>query len=777
MISEQPSTSRLDLEHGLPPDPGYDHPGCIDVLLPASQSQPSPSNNSAATPNLLSAGCSPQARRRRHPYATTPSYPIELYDDERLMPIIVPAAEQQCEYHLNKKRRNDAEQRQYQHDVRRSSNDDDSYSGSRHRAHWNAFRKYLERYKPVKIQDVALFREDRFTNTTTFTNNSERGKSNANSGRPVALSSDIHSLPPHILDMEITVQCAFHSPSSPPSTTTTNGTSINNICNKQQPLSAQEIDMAMSSSYTNTIDLQQFIPTFMGQEDQVTTEMSLREAIEWNNPASSSMAVCVAQLPIATAAERISGIDCDGDCDQIDNHHDDDHRSIRLRLDGTIEQFPSNCTANGDNALMSHLSLMLCLPSYLLLGVTNANDDDEGTAHKDDANNTNAIVIQSVNLWHAPQTCCTNVHYDDHDNLLIVTEGTKTVELCPPGCIRASGIYSEHANHPALLRKLVRRVHCHRDDGNNRRDEDEESTQSEIEVTRNLKKKRTHIISISAGEALYIPSGWWHRVESTPSSSNVGCTAINVWFDYKHSSRSNVPKHMLPFQLRCVARRYYEMHADHAANVLLERKRRQARVVQLICDDDVPAKGSSINLELGWELLKGKGSASQNDIKAFCNTFSESWTRLMNEFDTADESSTQSMAYETVDRFRSQLDYFLLHLNLRDTGHVKALVQLWTALPLSGNGIARDEDRLFSKLILELSPESCFIVTQAWERHASRTDDCAKQAEVSFKHFFELAGGGEWEKKHSATTSIVYHYEYMSNDQHGFVQLDESGAY
>lgn len=746
MSSDQPSTSRLDLEHGLPPDPGYDHPGYIDVLIP------SPSNDPDATPDLP-AGCSPQRRRRRRPSATTPSYPIELYDDERLIPIIAAASERQCEYHPKKKRRIEGEQHKNQHDrchcrangQRCTSNDGDRGSGSRHRAHWDAFRQYLDQYKPVKIQDVALFREDRFTNTTTFTNNSER-KSIANSGRPVALPTDIHSLPPHILDMEATVQCVFHSLSSPPSTTTTNGTSINNICNKRQLLSAQEIDKAISSSYTNKIDLQQCIPTFMGQEDQVTTEMSLREAIEWNNPASSSMAVCVAQLPIATAAERLSGIDGDGDCDQFDNHHDDDHRPLRLRLDGTLEQYPSKCTANSDNTLMSHLSPMLCLPSYLLIGDTNVNDDEVYTASKHDANNTNNIVIRSVNLWHAPQTCCTNAHYDDHDNLLIVTEGTKTVELSPPGCIRASGIYSEHANHPALLRKLVRRVHCHRDDGNNRRDEDEESIQSEIEVTRNLKKKRTHIISISAGEALYIPSGWWHRVESTPSSSNVGCTAINVWFDYKHSSRSNVPKHMLPFQLRCVARRYYEMHADHAANVLLERKRRQARVVQLICDDDVPAKGSSINLELGWELLKGKGSASQNDIKAFCNTFSESWTRLMNEFDTADESSTQSMAYETVDRFRSQLDYFLLHLNLRDTGHVKALVQLWTALPLSGNGIARDEDRLFSKLMLELSPESCFIVTQAWERHASRTDDCAKQAEVSFKHFFELAGGGEWEK-------------------------------
>ena len=93
----------------------------------------------------------------------------------------------------------------------------------------------------------------------------------------------------------------------------------------------------------------------------------------------------------------------------------------------------------------------------------------------------------------------------------MVIEGVKTVELCPPDCIEPSTITSEHANHPAILRRG--------------------RSQSQSDVRDILEKKRdaTHIISISAGEALYIPPGWWHRVESTQT-----CTAINVWlwFDY-----------------------------------------------------------------------------------------------------------------------------------------------------------------------------------------------------------------------------------------------------
>ncbi len=716
---------RSDFEFDLRRDPGYNHPGYIDVILPAS-SRPTPVNDLLATPDL-SAGCS----RRRRPLVTTPGYDIELYDDERLIPIIPSSTEQKCEFPPTKKRRNaNAQQRAV-------ADESNGGSGIRQKAHWDAFRQYVERYIPVKIQDVALFREERCSTTAAST--TIVAGNNEVSGRPSPVVAAIQSLPPHILDTDITVQCAYHpSPSSvPPVSSARKGTSINgNNFSKQEPNcphSASEIDKAISSSCTNKTAMQ-LVPTFMGQEDQVTTEMTLREAIEWGNHASSSMAVCVAQLPIATAAERLSRNN-DGDGDQLCHDYDHNQGSIRLRLDGTIEECTSKCMSITDDTPMSHLSSMLRLPSYLLLGDTTATVNDEKdytTSLKDGTHNTSNIVIRSVNIWHAPQTCCTNVHYDDHDNLLIVTEGTKTVELCPPSCIRGSGIYSEHANHPAVLRNA-----------NIREEEQKERIQSEIEATRILKQKRTHIISVNAGEALYIPQGWWHRVESTPSSSNEGCTAINIWFEYRHSSRTNnVPRYMMPFQLRCVARRYYELNAGHAANAILERKRRMAIALQLTSDDGVLKEWRSKSVDLVGSLLRG------NAMSSCCNIFSESWTRLMNAYDAANEFTPEGMKNAIITRFRNQLEYFLLHLNMNDAGHVRVLVQLWISLPLPTTPILRGKsNHLFTKLILELSPESCYIVTQAWERHSSNAKDNGNQAEESYKNFFELAGCSEFATK------------------------------
>jgi hypothetical protein len=694
------SANEFHFEYGLPPDPGYENPGYIDVLLPAPF--PLPSNDSGlATPIITSAGCSShqhQPRRRRpHPHlvVTTPScyYPIELYDDERLISI-------EC----------------------------GGGSVSQHKAHWDTFRQYIEQYKPVKIQDIALFRQDTCT-AITASNANKSAADNELSGRSipgVVLSTDIHTLPSEVLDTVITVQCAFH----PPSTSETMQDSTDDI--ECDIYSAQAIDMAISSSFSNNTAMRECIlPTFMGQEDQVTTEMTLREAIERRHDASSSMVVCVAQLPIASA-------DDDDDFSNTDN--EDAHRPIRLRLDGNIEQVPSEGLAKGDIALMSHLSSNLRLPSYLLLGDINSNDEEDGSVSNDveiyNMNNKNSnIVIHSVNLWHAPQACCTNVHYDDHDNLLIVTEGTKTVELCPPGCIRGSGIYSEHANHPALLRNIA--------EVGSLSFQEECKIHLEIEAIRGFKRKYSHIVSVSAGEALYIPPGWWHRVVSSPSSSGVGCTAINVWFHYRHPSRINhiVPRHMMPFQVRCIARRYYEMNEDYSASVLLELKRRDALVKHMTSRDNVLDEWESITEDFNIDMMRvvPVSSASTIDYAPCCKTFAESWLQLLIDCDDANE-------YEIVNRFRRQLEYYILHLDLYNAIHARALVWMWTFLPLPTEPILRGvkSGELFTKVMLQLSPVSCYMVTRAWELFAKHDNN---QAEASYKQFFELTGGGEFSNK------------------------------
>ena len=639
-------------------DPGYEHPGYIDVLVPQ-----------------WTEDCGLTMHRSFH---STPSYPIELCDREQRIPVgSTGAGATTC-----------VDTPPTKTTRKRSSRDSDECVSrgcdigiSRHEAAWIAYRQYLERCVPVKIVNVELFRDA----IPTHGGGSDRDQHD----RMPTLSPNMASLPSPILDTAVTVQCSFLPNKS-------DGES--NIF----PLPPREIDTAISLSANKSIA--DSIPMFMGQDDQITTEMTLRDAINWSSTACS-MSVCVAQVPIVTTDEN-SG----------------DEKPIKLSSDGRLQRSATTNNAMDNSAQLHQLSSMLHLPSYLLLG------DPDG------------ISIRNINLWHAPQTCCTNVHYDDRDNLLIVAEGVKTVELCPPGCIRGSGIYSEHANHPALLRKDVQ--HDNEDNSVN------DTFRSEIETTLDLKRSRTHIIAIHAGEAVYIPCGWWHRVESMPlfdERTNEGCTAVNVWFDYER--RTAFPKHMTTFCLRDSARRRYDMYAERAAIFALEFKRRHAmqRVdyrspSELVCSDSLRR-----GWELGWALLRGVDISVKSDMRVFGVSFSQCWTHFIEEFEAIEIKV--GVICEIVDQFRMQLEHYLLMANLSNELHVKALVELWTLFHLHSTELKSDHLGLFSRLVFGLSPESCFVITQAWERHRETSE-----VESSYGRFFGLVGDKDEKKARTYLT-------------------------
>ena len=840
----------------------------------------------------------------QRPSMTTPGYDIHQYDLERRVPIGFRATK--CSSSMDENDTSTKSRKRKQ----RPTNDGNS---SRRELSWNAFQPYLDGCIPVKIEQVALFRDVVDVDTSSGdgssiigeTTNGKKNESGNNATNPcmyeqrnnienggdkhknidtsfkeqiinakkfhhdstkqnIVLSKGISSFPSSILDTNVTVQCAFPSSSS-----CTNKMDANNSENNDKPFisanpSAQEIDNAISFSTASTcrgiiidtasgdnnnnntgkIDLNNnnnhnnncndSVPIFMGQEDQITTEMTLREAITWNRFSDdagdadssdrdvvsrplhrSKMAVCVAQEPILT----ISSHEENEQQQQQDQQHEgskthdpinnnmhycnlnqkikcNKKSRINVHLDGRVYQsyycgihdeevsltpnlcngeseLPSSTTILDPNTAsslpMAPLASMLCLPSYLLLGNPNELNNDCHDCHR---NHCNGIVIHNINLWHAPQHCRTNVHYDERDNLLLVTEGVKTVELCPPGCIRGSGVYSEHANHPALLRRRMT---------NNSNDEKQSYITEEVKKTRELKQCRTFIVSVSAGEGLYIPRGWWHRVESTCSSSirqrDHGCTAVNIWFEYRHVSRHEgyIPKHMLPFHLRQSARSYFDLHADYATRVILEQKRKT-----FLCKEKRIFESKlfeSISTE--WYALRDIAFHHEplgtESVLRFGQLFVSRW-KDTHVNDIAKEDSTifsqksqTEIAIYIVCYFRMLLEAFLLRVDLTDATQVKELVFLWLLFPLTSNNetglCARQGDSLshpmqkkvlcFASLILGLAPESCFIITQAWERHASSTaskndennptsivnmEGSLSEVESTYKHFFELVG-------------------------------------
>eukprot|EP00970_Alexandrium_tamarense_P015608 scaffold5351_cov199-Alexandrium_tamarense.AAC.7 len=703
------------------PDPCYKSPGYIDVLVPPS---------AEISSVVVGDGCgddstsSSSLRQRwdvnnealRHTSATTPSYDIELYDMERWISVSA-GTSSSLDTHQQKK-------------VKYNHNTDCNISSAsyhRHKACWEAFQYYLDRSIPVKIQNVASFRDVSASDT------SQIGKGDCLRVLPI----NVASLPSAVLDTTVTVQCAFASA----------------LSNDESNLTAQEIDKAISFSGKGSAFLRDGKPsadnntrhndttndqnafTFMGQEDQITTEMTLREAVTWNDrrtnndaeQSSPSMAVCVAQVPILSV-------------DSSDEEHPG--VAIKLHADGRVEMKGPSDTVSTNDSLnqttpLSSLASMLRLPSHLLLG----NPD----------HTPGSIAIHDINLWHAPQNCLTNVHYDERDNLLLVTEGVKTVELCPPGCIRASEtLYSEHANHPALLRW--------RGDGQGY---NSKTTKEEIQQTLMLKRQRTHIVSISAGEGLFIPSGWWHRVES-----DICCTAVNVWFHYHHRVQQNDPKHMVSFKQRQSARKYYEEHGELTSKILLESKRKKklSSLIDDITAIDVSGSSSSKLYDReDWRkmvnLITNASSWNAETVHLFIALFAGCCGYCTS-------TSSQSVEVNCVGLISRMLDAFLILIDLSDEYQLRALVEMWISYPVEED---RLKEKFFMTLVQGLSPESCFIITEAWEKcakaSASENADRRQQSvQESYKQFFRLVGdANEKRLRHFLLRSVEMFRDEVSN--------------
>eukprot|EP00956_Cyclotella_meneghiniana_P027533 scaffold61931_cov50-Cyclotella_meneghiniana.AAC.2 len=577
------------------PDPeSYSSPGYIDVLYIDEQQQ---------------------VPSKRHGHVNvTPGYSRDQYDDERWLSVTDAAIRSK-----NREEKGDCrtpvvfgKRKRLTAEIIDPTSNKSHHSSSRHESTWKAFQYYLDKCIPVKVHNVSQFRlrEDDTDDDGQTSREIMSDEGAAVAAAAVLPLNYLQSLPSEILDKIVTVQCAFafDSTQEPPPQQQ----------QQQQNTewkSPQEIDRDISFCNKDDGGNNNIPITFMGQEDQITSEMRLREVLSWNNegtvimPSTDEerrttpqkiMSVCIAQETILTRGDSL----------------------IHVELDGRVEYKRQTMMQNGKEVLMEHevessnqqpLSCLietLRLPSYLLLG----NPNDQHNNHLlGNNNNNNTVSIHDINLWHAPQNCCSNVHYDDRHNLLMVIEGVKTVELCPPDCMEPSTITSEHANHPAVLRRRT--------------------SQSRSAVRDILEKKRdaTHIVSISAGEALYIPPGWWHRVGSTQT-----CTAINVWFDYNDTTMSGeVPRHMIAFRIRQQRRKHFEDCGTELAASYLERLRCEPLDRGIMSDD---AHKYIKDFSPLREILQQGTTLDTSCVQLFIKLFIQCWDKVMNvQSETANE--------------------------------------------------------------------------------------------------------------------------------------------
>ncbi|KAK6940765.1 Cupin-like domain 8 [Dillenia turbinata] len=139
-------------------------------------------------------------------------------------------------------------------------------------------------------------------------------------------------------------------------------------------------------------------------------------------------------------------------------------------------------------------------------------------------------ALASINLWMNNAQSRSSTHYDPYHNLLCVVAGCKEVVLWPPSAsplLYPKPIYGEASNHSSVALKVP-----------------DFSIHPRASRLGEISQK----VVLHAGDALFIPEGWFHQVNSDDLT-----IAVNFW--WRSDVISNMPEHMDAYYLRRILRR------------------------------------------------------------------------------------------------------------------------------------------------------------------------------------------------------------------------------
>ena len=131
----------------------------------------------------------------------------------------------------------------------------------------------------------------------------------------------------------------------------------------------------------------------------------------------------------------------------------------------------------------------------------------------------------AVNLWMGEDVAVSAVHQDLYENIYVVVKGSKVFELLPP------------QQAPFLANRKVRAATwCEVDEGHEgsvcglRLQVDDPEEWVSWSMMDELHSLDPIEITVTAGQILYLPSLWWHRVSQRGDSEGT-TAAINYWYD------------------------------------------------------------------------------------------------------------------------------------------------------------------------------------------------------------------------------------------------------
>lgn len=185
-----------------------------------------------------------------------------------------------------------------------------------------------------------------------------------------------------------------------------------------------------------------------------------------------------------------------------------DRESINLPIKSFVEAFVHLSEGKTHWLLSSELNFYLsqcCLyssePSTIQISLPAVHDHRPAILK--------SMTIDTVNLWMNIDRSQSTLHYDANHNLLLVLQGSKTIYLFSPeltSVIEPKSIFCESPNHSNLPFMRIKEI-------------------SEELLKDSKYERKGFVITVNPGEAIFIPEGWWHQVESTKYT-----VALNYWF-------------------------------------------------------------------------------------------------------------------------------------------------------------------------------------------------------------------------------------------------------
>lgn len=142
-----------------------------------------------------------------------------------------------------------------------------------------------------------------------------------------------------------------------------------------------------------------------------------------------------------------------------------------------------------------------------------------------------------VNLWIGNECAVSSMHKDHYENLFYVLEGQKVFTMCPPA--DAPFLYEREVESGAFVTQNGEwEVRVETDSGGNTSsvrwvmaDVTQQTDQSMQHRFPRIRRAHPTQVCVNAGEMLYLPALWFHRV--TQSCETV---AVNYWYDMRFDS-------------------------------------------------------------------------------------------------------------------------------------------------------------------------------------------------------------------------------------------------